>query len=260
MRLLPSLLRSKLLLENKVLATWFTGCLRGILCLLKTCALKVNVGGKKRVRVSIPSFMRLGTRKPGLYLKSTKNLDCLSATLTFAKACAAQGVRRFVGIGTCFEYDLSHEFLAVDTQLRPTSPYAAAKAAAYFALEQYFFSAEVEFAWCRLFYLYGEGEDSRRLVAYVRGRLEAGESVDLTSGEQVRDFLDVAVAGEMIVDLARSSEVGAVNVCSAIPVTVRELVEKIADEYGRRDLLRFGVRKDERFDPNIVVGVTSGSA
>ena len=31
----------------------------------------------------------------------------------------------------------------------------------------------VEFAWCRLFYLYGEGEDPRRLVPYVRAQLRS---------------------------------------------------------------------------------------
>jgi len=50
-------------------------------------------------------------------------------------------------------------------------------------------------AWCRLFYLHGEGEDARRLVPYLRAKLIAGEPAELTSGKQIRDYLDVRDAG-----------------------------------------------------------------
>ena len=113
----------------------------------------------------------------------------------------------------------------------------------------------VEFAWCRLFYLYGEGEDARRLVPYLRAKLTAGEPAELSSGTQVRDFLDVREAGRMIAEVALGSMQGPVNICSATPITVRALAERIADEYGRRDLLRFGVRPDNLVDPPVVVGV-----
>lgn len=193
--------------------------------------------------------------EPGKYLRSSKNLDCLGGTLTLAKACVSVGVRRFVGIGTCFEYDLAPGYLSVDTPLAPVTPYAGAKAAAYLALSQYLQEAGVEFAWCRLFYLYGEGEDARRLVPYVRTRLAAGDLAELTSGRQIRDFMNVRQAGERIVQVGLGSEQGPVNICSGEPVTVRALAERIADEYGRRDLLGFGMRADNDVDPPCVVGI-----
>jgi len=52
-----------------------------------------------------------------------------------------------------------------------------------------------------------------------------------------------------------SSTTGAVNICSGEPVTVRELAESIADEYGRRDLLKFGARNDNPVDSPFMVGV-----
>ena len=59
----------------------------------------------------------------------------------------------------------------------------------------------------------------------------------------------------MIVESALSKKQGPVNICSGVPITVRQLAEQIADEYGRRDLLKFGVRPDNLFDPVYVVGV-----
>lgn len=195
--------------------------------------------------------------EPGKYLHSTLNLDCLSGTIELARGAAQAGVRRFVGVGTCFEYDLTAELLTLETPLKPSTPYAAAKAATFMVLSQWLPSQGVEFAWCRLFYLYGEGEDERRLVPYLRSRLEAGAAAELTQGTQIRDFMDVSEAGRMIVDVALGGIGGPVNVCSGVPISVRQLAERIADEYGRRDLLRFGARPDNQVDPPRVVGVRS---
>ncbi|NYT61909.1 NAD(P)-dependent oxidoreductase [Alcaligenaceae bacterium] len=193
--------------------------------------------------------------EPGRYLESSKNLECLSGTLAMASGAVRAGVRRFIGIGTCFEYELADGVLSVDTPLKPLTPYAGAKAAAFMALAQWLPAQGVEFAWCRLFYLYGEGEDARRLVPYLRAKLQAGETAELTSGQQIRDFLDVQEAAQLIVSVALSDQQGPVNICSGQPITVRQLAEQIADEFGGRALLKFGARPDNIIDPACVLGI-----
>lgn len=195
--------------------------------------------------------------EPTIYLQSPKNSDCLAGTLQLASGCIMAGVQRFIGVGSCSEYDVSFGYLSIDTPLNPTTPYAKAKVSTFLALSKLLPLRNIEFAWARLFYLYGEGEDARRLVPYLRARLSAGEPADLTSGSQIRDYLDVADAGAQIAALGLSEVCGAVNICSGHPLTIRELAEQIADEYGRRDLLRFGVRADNQFDPPCVVGIRS---
>ena len=192
--------------------------------------------------------------EPGEYLQSVKNLDCLIGTLQLAKGAVHAGVRRLVGVGTCFEYDLRGGVLSVNTPLLPLTPYAGAKAAVFTALSQWLPQQDVEFAWCRLFYLFGEGEDEHRFVPYVRSQLASGKPAELTGGNQIRDFLDVREAARMIVDIALSKKQGAVNICSGLPITIKQLAEKIADEYGRRDLLMFGVRSENQIDPACIVG------
>lgn len=193
--------------------------------------------------------------EPGKYLLSPLNLHCLSGTLALAQGALDAGVRRFVGVGTCFEYDLTAGVLSISTPLRPVTPYAGAKAGAFLALSQAFPQAGRSFAWCRLFYLFGEGEDSRRLAPYVQARLAAGEPAELTSGRQIRDFLDVAIAGRQIASTVLGEVTGPINVCSGTPVTVRQFAEAIAARFGRQDLLRFGVRPDNSVDPPCVLGV-----
>ena len=62
-------------------------------------------------------------------------------------------------------------------------------------------------------------------------------------------------AGKAIAKLAMSNHEGAINICSGIPITVRQLAEQIADKYGRRDLLRFGARMDNLTDPKKILGI-----
>jgi dTDP-6-deoxy-L-talose 4-dehydrogenase (NAD+) len=192
--------------------------------------------------------------EPGKYLHSDLNLECLQGTLNLAKGAADAGIRRFIGIGTCLEYNLQGGLLSTETPLNPTTPYAATKAATFFALSQLLPARGVGFLWCRLFHLFGDGEDGRRLVPFVRTKLAAGEPVELTRGEQIRDFLDVAKAGQMIADLSLSDRLGPVNICSGEPITVRQLAERIADEYGRRDLLKFGAHAPSPSEPPSIVG------
>lgn len=192
--------------------------------------------------------------EPGKYVNSPKNLTCMIGTLRMAESAAKASVKKFVGIGTCFEYDLDVGYLRTSTPLRPRSPYASAKAGTYLALSQTLSRIGISFAWCRLFYLYGQGEDSRRLVPYLRGRLAAGEVAELTSGRQIRDFLDVAEAARRIVEIALSNAEGAYNVCSGKPITVADLAHSIATEYGRPELLKFGAREDNAEDPLCVLG------
>jgi len=192
--------------------------------------------------------------EPGKYLTSPLNLHCLEGTLRLAQAFRRAGGGRFVGIGTCAEYDFSGEVLTDETPLKPSTLYAACKASVFHVLSHSLGGEGVEFGWCRLFYLHGEGEDERRLVPYVRKQLQAGEPALLSAGLQVRDFINVVDAARMIVDFSLGSLCGVANICTGIPMTVRELAEQIADEYGRRDLLRFGARPDNLFDPPMVVG------
>ncbi|AWW44050.1 NAD-dependent epimerase/dehydratase family protein [Polynucleobacter paneuropaeus] len=192
--------------------------------------------------------------EPGKYLQSDVNLDCLIGTMNLVKGAAVAGIKKFVGLGTCLEYAMSDKPLTVDSPLEPLSPYAAAKAASFIFLSEYLRFKKIDFLWCRLFYLYGENEDARRLVPYIRHKIMSNEPVELTSGNQIRDFLDVKDAAKAIIQAMEENVFGCKNICSGVGISVRELAERIADEFGRRDLLRFGVRQENLIDPPYVVG------
>ena len=192
--------------------------------------------------------------EPGQYLESEKNVDCLIGSIELVRGAACVKVARFIGVGTCFEYELSASRLSIKTPLKPLTTYAAAKTSLFTFCSAYLPSRGTDFAWCRLFYLYGEGEDERRLVPYVRGKISKGETAELTEGKQIRDYMDVSQAGDQIAEVTLGAEVGPVNICSGLRTTVRELAENIAKEYGRPDLLSFGRKDKDINDPPCVYG------
>lgn len=193
--------------------------------------------------------------EPGKYLDSPENTRCVEGSLRMAEAAARAGVGQFVGIGTCFEYRLPNDHITADAEVGPVTLYAAAKLSLFHMLERRFSGTSTTLTWARLFYLFGEGEHPARLFPMLHRKLAAGEAVQLTSGDKLRDFLDVAEAGAMIAALAETGQSGVVNICSGKAVTIRDIAEEIADRYGRRDLITFGTATVHPRDPMAVVGV-----
>lgn len=194
--------------------------------------------------------------EPGLYLQSDKNIECLIGTLNMAKIASKMPLNKFIGIGSCFEYDLTGSNpLISEAPLNPNTLYSSTKVAAYYTLRALFSQENIPFAWCRLFYLYGEGEDPRRFIPYLHQKLSNGEVAALTSGDQIRDYMDVYEAGKLIADLSLTDKAGAINICSGQPQSIKSIAQKIANQYGRLDLLKFGARKENLLDPPIIIGV-----
>lgn len=191
---------------------------------------------------------------PQDYQVSPLNEICRDGTLVLGSAARRMGVKRFIGVGTCAEYKQSSDPLTTQSALSPSTPYASAKAATYEALMALFADSSTSFAWCRIFYTYGEGEHPSRLYQYLLTGLESGEKVFLGDGGVVRDFLEVSDVARQIVLTATSGKVGAVNICSGKGITIRQFAEDLADKYGSRSQLQFDTRPKNSFDPPFVVG------
>jgi nucleoside-diphosphate-sugar epimerase len=190
--------------------------------------------------------------EPGKYLSSPINLDLMGATLLLARALARKGCRRFVGIGTCFEYDADAGYLSERTALAPAHLYAAAKAGTYLTLRELGPVVGVQIAWARLFFLYGPDEHPNRLVPSIARALLRGEDARCTPGLQVRDFLHIEDAASAVCAITHSDLIDAVNVGSGLPVTVAAIAEKLGMISGRSDLVRLGALPYGLKDPMFI--------
>ena len=191
---------------------------------------------------------------PGKYLAAPENLAHVAASLDLTTRLVAAGCKRFVGLGTCFEYALE----AVTTPLDESSAtgprflYSTCKLALHDILRAYAAHARTSYAWCRIFYQYGPMEAPERLVPHVIDRLASGGVAETSEGAQVRDFMHVADVGAAVASVALSEVEGAVNIGSGVPVTVREIVATIARLCDASDRVRFGALPYRPGDPMYV--------
>lgn len=189
---------------------------------------------------------------PGKYLHAKENLDLLASSARLAKCFAEGGGKRFVGAGTCFEYDTSAGYLSESSAIKPANVYAASKYALYGTLSAYAPLVPMSFAWVRFFYLYGPNEPETRLVPNVMAALLRGERARTTLGEQVRDFIHVDDAAAAVADVALSTVEGAVNIGSGVPLTLRDLVTQIASTCNAVERVDFGALPYRENDPMFV--------
>lgn len=191
--------------------------------------------------------------EPGAWAKSRENLAMSERSQRLALGLLDAGCPRLIGLGTGAEYDSDQGWLSESSRLGPRSLYGACKLGLGQSLLQLGAATGMQVAWARLFYLYGPAEDPRRLVASVARSLLRGEAARCSEGRQVRDFLDVDDVASALVALAESSLVGAINVASGVPVTVRAVAERLGALAGRPDLLHFGAVAAPPDDPPFVV-------
>lgn len=188
---------------------------------------------------------------------SAGNLHSMAGSLALAQAAVRSKVRKFVGIGSAIEYGSQTSPILSSAPTNPANLYAASKVSTYLLQKQLFAVASLDFAWVRLFNLYGASEDPSRLYRYVHEQIQNGRRVELGPADVVRDYLDVAEAATQIATIALGNMVGPLNVCSGNGQSIGEIAEAIADQYGRRDLLQFGSRTPASFEPQELVGVPS---
>jgi len=146
----------------------------------------------------------------------------------FLKAMVEGGLPSLLVTGTCFEYGMQEGCLSEDNVALPSNPYGFAKDALRRQLEFLQATIKFEMTWARLFYLYGEGQSGTSLYPQFQEAVQRGDrSFNMSSGEQLRDYLPVEELARLIVALAiNKSGAGVINVCNGKPLSVRALVEK----------------------------------
>lgn len=146
----------------------------------------------------------------------------------FLEAMIEAGLQSLLVTGTCFEYGMQSGSLSEETQTKPNNPYGYAKDALRQQLEFLKSVKPFSLAWARLFYMYGEGQPGTSLYPKLKGAVLRGDKVfNMSGGEQLRDYLPVEEVARQIVELAMARRnIGAVNICSGKPISVRRLVEQ----------------------------------
>jgi nucleoside-diphosphate-sugar epimerase len=198
---------------------------------------------------------------PGEYGRSAENFRWLAASTRLLKMFQRGGGVRAVMAGSCAEYDWARAGvcsergtpLARGASESHIAPYAQCKIAMSRVLEEFGHAHGLSTAWGRIFFQFGPGEDPRRLVSSVIIDLLSGREAACTRGTQIRSFLHVDDVGAAFAALLGTDVQGAVNVGSAEAIAIAELLGRIGDRIGRRDLVKLGARAMPLSEPPLLV-------
>ena len=152
-------------------------------------------------------------------------------------------VERFVYCGSCFEYGEGKN-LKEDVFPKPISEYGASKSAGWLLTNMFARQHSFPVVSLRLFTPYGPFEDKYRLIPDVILSAIEGKDIELTGGEQTRDFvfIDDVCDAFIAAGVTRGIEGETFNIASGNAISIKETVLKILEltKSGSKPL--FGVR------------------
>ena len=192
--------------------------------------------------------------KPGEYWTSMENLRWLQASLDILQIFKRHGGQRVLMAGTCAEYDWRYGYCSeYITPLNPATLYGTCKKSLYEILMSFSRQEGLSASWGRIFFLYGSNEYPSRLIPSVINSLLAGRPAPCTMGSQIRDFMHVGDVASAFAALLDSQMEGAVNIASGEPVTIRNIILRIAEKLDRSDLVQFGAIPTPKVEPPLLL-------
>lgn len=181
----------------------------------------------------------------------------LPADLAFLEAAVRSGVSQLQVAGTCLEYGMQYGPLTEEMETMPSTSYGLAKDSLRKALQLLQKEQQFVLQWMRLFYMYGEGQNSKSLLAQLDQAIDEKQAVfNMSKGDQLRDYLPIQEVAENFVRVLENPKIeGVINCCSGEAVSVVDLVQQRCKERGSTIRLNRGFYPYPDYEPMAFWGV-----
>ena len=158
-----------------------------------------------------------------------------------AQAAAAMGCKVFLGAGSQAEYGRSDAPLRPETPCFPENGYGMAKLCAGAMTRTECEKHGIAHIWMRVLSVYGPYDGENAMIPTVLRRLRAGETPQLTAGEQIWDYIYSKDAAAAFFAAAQRGKAGAVYpLGSGESRPLREYVEMLRDAAAPGQPVAFG--------------------
>ena len=177
--------------------------------------------------------------------------------LKFLKECLNIGIKKIIVTGSCYEYGLQYGPISADQYTMPNTPYGLSKDMLHKSLRLLALEKEFKLIWARLFYNYGDGQESKAIVSLFDTAIERGDDVfNMSFGEQIFDYLPIEETADQLVKLLIVDQ-GVFNICSAKPISLRRFLENRMKEKNKYIKLNFGHYPYRKLDSIAIWGKDS---
>ncbi len=195
-----------------------------------------------------------GVHQPALDVELLRVTN-VEGTKRLLQASKDNGIKRFIHVGSCFEYRGGLN-LNENSSLSSQSPYALTKSEASKAVVCAAKNFPEGTVVLRLFMVYGPGESESRLIPYIISRAFKGEAINLTEGEQVRDFVFIDDVIDLLLrtTFAKNISGRVFNVCSGRGWKIKDVVAKAVELTGSKSELNYGALPYRENEAKCIVG------
>lgn len=184
-----------------------------------------------------------------------KNINLMENLVKF---CKELGIKRIINTGSGFEYgNKGNKLIQEDDVLEPFNFYGVSKATSTMMGQILAFKYNIEFITLRLFNAYGLYDNETKIIPYLVKSILKNEIVNMTLGEQNRDYIYIAdiIEAYMMAIEKETFEHKIFNVCTSNSTTIKNIAELIAKQMDRSlDNIRFGAIHYRKEEPNCIVG------
>lgn len=160
--------------------------------------------------------------------------------------CSKHNCSLFINTGSCFEYGSGFSGPISEKQdLKPEDLYAASKTACEVFLNTYARINGLKIITIRPFAIYGKYEPLYRLLPLIFDSGRNKKPIELTGGEQIRDYMCVTDVADAIIRLIQNHSktvcCEAINICSGFALSIKDFILFVSDCCGfDTDLFAFG--------------------
>jgi dTDP-6-deoxy-L-talose 4-dehydrogenase (NAD+) len=134
-------------------------------------------------------------------------------------------VQKVIVVGSCYEYGMVYGPVDVNHSTNPITPYGLAKKKLFERLRNLQLKNHFCLIWPRIFYIYGDDDDSGNIISQFDKAIKNGDEVfPMSHGEQILDYLHVSDVADKLIELIEYDD-GVYNICSGRPISIRRLIE-----------------------------------
>jgi nucleoside-diphosphate-sugar epimerase len=183
------------------------------------------------------------------YLTNSVNLKWVNSSKILIDAFYKHGGKRFIGLGTCVEYDFSSlngSPIATNTPLKGNTLYATSKIAVFNYLNQLHQAQGIDYVWARLFFIYGAYDKKGRLIPYIYDQILRGKLAVPKFGGAKRDYIYVNDLAKQIASIIPNSYIGALNLGTEQAFKIQEIFDSVGRIMQKKHL----IVKNEVFSHN----------
>jgi nucleoside-diphosphate-sugar epimerase len=158
------------------------------------------------------------------------------------EAMSQLGIYQLINTGTSWQHYQNHAY-------EPVNLYAATKQAFESLLTYYVKAQGIKAITLKLFDTYGPGDTRQKLLPLLKQAANTGETLEMSPGEQmvdlvhVEDVMDCFIAAGVRLLKGEVSSSEAYAVCSGEQLSLKDLVETIAQLAGKRLNVKWGLRQ-----------------